>query len=468
MNDRLKKAYDSLPVPLQNLVLGGYSSLLNMERFGGGFRKYCELLERSQWFSRDELLAYQELQLRRLVSHAYETVPYYRKRFDERKIKPADISGCADLAKLPVLTRGDIKKNFRSLISTAGPSRKLRGGHTSGTTGSPLEVLYDLPAVTMTYAALDRQYKWAGCRLGRNGDRVAVARGNVIVPMAQTRPPFWRHNRSLNQLILSSFHMSSRNLVEYFLAIEEFAPALLDGYPSTLYILARYLRSQGKRFPLKAVISSSETLYDFQRATIEESFQCKVFDYFALAERVVFATECDRHEGHHLCMEYGITEILDEKNSPLPAGRAGKLVGTGLANFGMPMIRYQTNDHTALRSHLCSCGRGLEMMDDVTTKAEDILTMKDGRVISPSVLTHPFKPLTSIEESQIVQEEPDRITVKIVPGRTFSEIDRKYLVKELRERLGEEVRIDIEIVESCPRLPSGKFKWVVSKVPLGV
>ena len=468
MNNILKRAYDALPAPLQSMILGGYSALLNRERYGGRFQEYCALMEKRQWLSRDDLISCQDEEVRRLVSHSYETVPYYRKLFDDRGLKPADIRGCGDLVKLPVLTREDIKKNFKALVSSAVASRSLRGGHTSGTTGSPLEVLYDPAAVTMTYAALDRQYKWAGCRLGRDGDRVVVARGNVIVPLAQARPPFWRTNRSLNQLLLSSFHMSSRNLAEYFRAIGDFAPAVLDGYPSTLYILAKYLRNQGIRFPLKAVISSSETLYDFQRSTIEESFQCKVFDYFALAERVVFATECDRHEGHHLCMEYGVTEILDENDDPLPDGRSGKLVGTSLANFGMPLIRYQTNDHTALRSGPCSCGRGLVMMDDVTTKAEDILTLKDGRVISPSVLTHPFKPLTSIEESQIVQEELDRIIVKIVPGHTFSEGDRKHLVKELRERLGDEVRIDIEIVESCPRLPSGKFKWVVSKVPLGV
>ncbi|RJP25035.1 MAG: phenylacetate--CoA ligase family protein [Deltaproteobacteria bacterium] len=468
MNKNLKKAYDVFPAAFQNWILEGYSALLNRERYGGGFRAYRDLLEKSQWFSRDELIAYQEERLRRLVSHAYETVPYYRKLFDGLKLKPGDIRERGDLVKLPVLTREDIKKNFNALVSTAIPSRKLRGGHTSGTTGSPLEVLYDPAAVSMTYAALDRQYRWAGCQLGRKGDRVTVARGNVIVPLAKARPPFWRTNRAMNQLLLSSFHMSARNLAEYFRAIEQFAPAVLDGYPSTLYILAKYLRNRGRRFPLKAVISSSETLYDFQRSTIEESFQCKVFDYYALAERVVFATECDRHEGHHLCMEYGITEILDGNNSPLPDGRCGKLVGTALANFGMPLIRYQTNDQTALRSVPCSCGRGLDLMDDVTTKAEDILTLKDGRVISPSVLTHPFKPLTSIEESQIVQEKPDWIIVKIVPGRTFSGSDRRHLIEEMRERLGEEVRIDIEIVESCPRLPSGKFKWVVSKVPLGV
>ncbi len=70
----------------------------------------------------------------------------------------------------------------------------------------------------------------------------------------------------------------------------------------------------------------------------------------------------------------------------------------------MPLIRYVTNDMTALPAGPCACGRALELMDDVTTKAEDVLTLKDGRLISPSVLTHPFKPLDCIEGSQIVAD----------------------------------------------------------------
>ena len=193
-----------------------------------------------------------------------------------------------------------------------------------------------------------------------------------------------------------------------------------------------------------------------------------MFDYYALAERTVFATECERHEGHHLCMEYGISEILDEKNEPLPKGKIGKLVGTSLHNFGMPLIRYVTNDMTALRDHACSCGRGLELMDDVTTKAEDTLTLKDGRLISPSVLTHPFKPMNSVEESQIIQKEHDRIVIKIVPRKDYTEADTAHLIREMKIRLGNEVRVEIEMVERLERSGSGKFRWVISEVPLGL
>ena len=82
-------------------------------------------------------------------------------------------------------------------------------------------------------------------------------------------------------------------------------------------MLAKYLKNNGQKFPLEAVISSSETLYDFQRETIEESFNCRVFDYYALAERVVFAAECEKHAGHHLNMEYGVSEVLDADNLPV-------------------------------------------------------------------------------------------------------------------------------------------------------
>jgi phenylacetate-CoA ligase len=320
----------------------------------------------------------------------------------------------------------------------------------------------------ISYAALDRQYNWAGGQLARFGDRIAVGRGNVIVPLSQKKPPFWRHNYYHNQLLLSSFHLSKINLPHYFKKLRSFQPQIIDGYPSTLYILAKYLNNRGEKFPLKAVISASETLYDFQRETIEDSFQCKIFDYYTLAEWVVYATECERHEGHHLNSEYGVTEIVDHGGIPLPVGQAGKIAGTSLHNFGMPMIRYLTNDMTAFKHRPCSCGRGLPLMEDVTTKAEDTLTLKDGRLISPSVLTHPFKPLHSVEESQIIQKDYDFILIKIVPRDDFSQADEHHLVSALKARIGSQTRITIEIVESLPRTSSGKFRWVISEVPLGI
>jgi phenylacetate-CoA ligase len=468
MNPYAAAMYRVAPVWCQNLVLTGFATLLERERYGRRFAEFRDLLARTEWISTSDLIAYQDERLREIVAHAYETVPFYRRRFDEHKLKPSDIRGRADLPKLPLLTRDDIRANFDALRSTAFSPREMRTGHTSGTTGTPLTVGYDRATVWMTYAVFDRHYRWAGLRMGHDGDRIAVARGNVIVPLTQKKPPFWRYNRRQRQLLLSSFHLSTANLPAYFEALAAFQPAVLDGYPSTLYILGKYLLARGQRFPLRAAVTSSETLYDFQRAAIEQAFECRVFDYFALAERAVFSNECDRHEGHHIAMEYGLAEVVDDKGLPVRRGATGRLVGTPLHNRAMPLLRYVTNDMTAFVERTCSCGRHLELMDDVATKAEDVLTLKDGRLISPSVLTHPFKPLESIEGSQIIQKAPDHVIIRIVAGPHYDTALSDHLVREFKSRLGDDVRIDVTLVKELEHAKNGKFKWVISEVPLGI
>jgi phenylacetate-CoA ligase len=468
MNHYAATLYRMAPVWAQNLLLTGFGAALERERFGGRYEEFRALLAKSERWSRTELEAYQDERIREIVADAYEHVPYYRRRFDEVRLTPRDIRGRGDLPKIPLLTRRDIQANFDQLRSRQIAPKALKTGHTSGTTGTPLTVGYDRETIWMTYAVFDRHYRWAGLRFGSDGDRVAVARGNVIVPLDQRKPPYWRHNRRQNQLLLSSFHLSTATLPAYFDALAGFQPAAIDGYPSTLYLLAKYLQGRGEKFPLRAAITSSETLYDFQREVIEESFACQVFDYYALAERVAFSGECERHDGHHLAMEFGASEIVGADGTPVSPGETGKLVGTSLHNRAMPLIRYVTNDMTSLRPRPCRCGRGHEIMADVTTKAEDVLTLKDGRLISPSVLTHPFKPLGCIEGSQIVQTAPDVITVRIVPGEGFTQALSDQLVADLQERLGADVRIGVQLVDRLETSANGKFKWVISEVPLGI
>jgi phenylacetate-CoA ligase len=468
VNRHAAALYRLAPVWGQNLLLSAFAGRLDRERYGGRYPEFRDLLVQTERASRAEIEAYQDERLREVVAHAYEHSPFYRRRFDALKLKPADIRSGADLPKLPLLTRDDIRTNYDDLRSRSVPAKSLKTGHTSGTTGTPLTVGYDDDTIWMTYAAFDRHYRWAGCHMGRDGDRVAVARGNVIVPLDQKAPPYWRRNTVHNQLLLSSFHLSTKTLPTYFEALERFEPAVMDGYPSTLYVLAKYLRSVNRTFPVRAAITSSETLYDFQREVIEERFACRVFDYYALAERVVFSGECEAHHGRHIAMEYGIAEVVDPEGQLAPRGVTGRLVGTQLHNKAMPLLRYVTNDMTALSETTCRCGRQLDVMSDVTTKAEDMLTLKDGRVISPSVLTHPFKPLENIEGSQIVQTAPDAVTVRIVPGPGYDQSLTTHLVTELQQRLGEGVRIDVEMVDRLEISPSGKFKWVISRVPLGI
>lgn len=468
MNPWLKRLYDLTPAPVQDALVSAFSARLERQRYGGRFEEFRSLLEESQWWDAEKMGAWQDERLRAIVSHAYEHVPYYRELFDRHGIDAQKFRGREDLPRIPTLTRDVVKRRAEDLKSKRPQDRALTEGHTSGTTGSPLSVYYSADAITMNYAVMDRQYVWAGAKLGKDGDRAAVVRGNVIVPLTQKRAPFWRHNRNLNQLLMSSFHLSPDNLTSYYHVLREFKPSVIDGYPSSLYVLAKVLLNRGERLPLKAAITSSETLYDFQREAIEKAFECRVFDYYAAAERVVFSVECDHHQGHHLCEEYGVTEVIGNDERPLPVGQEGLMVGTSLHNIGMPLIRYRTTDRTALKTQRCSCGRPLQLMEDVTTKAEDLLRLRDGRLIPPSVLTHPFKPLDSIEASQLVQTDLDRLLIRLIPRPEYSEKDAQHLVRELKARLGDDMRIDIELVDKLERTARGKFKWVISQVDLGL
>ena len=453
--------YYHSPILIQNLLLNFKSLELYHERYGRKFReKYVEF-EKNQWLSKSDLENRQSKELVKLIRHAYETVPFYHARMKKIKLKPDDFKGLDDLYKLPILTKDDIKTNFDNLISTNIKKRVLRHGHTSGTTGSPLNVCYDIATCVVHHVVDWRQKSWAGLTYG---EPFASLQGRIIVPLDQKKPPFWRKNYINNQLFLSSFHLAEENIASYFQKLSKDNIQFVEGYPSNLYILAIYLAKKGRVFPLKGVLTSSETLFRNQRELIEKVFCCKVFDFYGMAERTVFATECQKHSGHHLNMDYGITEFLDSNNEPVELGRLGGIVATSLHNYAMPFIRYRTNDSCSLKINSCSCGREFPLMEDVATKNESIVTLHDGRLISPSVLTHPFKPMKNIIESQIVQESLNLLRVKIVVNKLFSVKEEKQLVAAFTERLGREIKIEIEYVGSIPRTDSGKYKWVVSKI----
>jgi len=310
--------------------------------------------------------------------------------------------------------------------------------------------------------AVDRRQKaWGG--MGED-EWLGMLLGRVVVPVGARRPPFWRVNAVHRQVWFSSFHLSGENLPRYVDEIRRRGLSYLEGYPGTLFILARHLVLRGERLPMRAVFTSSETLHPAQRETIEAAFGCPLFDFYGHAERTVFAAECEHHDGKHLAEEYGVAEVVDDDGNPVPDGVPGWLVGTSLHNAAMPLLRYHTGDVTAIRRGACACGRTLARIESVTTKAEDIVATPDGRLLAPVSLTHPFKPFPQILESQIVQERLDHLLVKIVPSSELTAEHEASLIALLAERMGPGVEIELRRVDAIPREPSGKFRWVVSRV----
>lgn len=445
---------------VRTALLNLYACSLNWERYGRKFARLSEEFARNERLSRGEMEEYQREKVKRLIRHAYEHVPYYREVMKGRRLSPADFNDLKDLAKLPVLTREDVKTHNRRLQADNTPRYRIRQGHTSGTTGSPLGFLWDFSVCTAHHAADWRQKRWAGFGFG---EPFVSLQGRQVVPVRRQNPPFWVMNRVHNQLFMSSFHLKDEHLHSYIEKIESFSPKGVEGYPSSLFILARYLKKKDRFCPVPALLTSSETLLPLQRELMEERFCCQVYDFYGMAERVVYASEC-AEGGKHLNPDYGVVEIVDKKNEPLPEGEVGTVVATGLWNFAMPLIRYRTSDASAILRTECPCGRSFPLVHPVTTKVEDIIVLEDGRMVPSSILTHPFKPLDNILKSQIVQPDRKTLEIYLVKGEGYSDSDTETLMKGMRERVGEKMTIDIRFVPDIPHEKSGKYRWVISRV----
>jgi len=464
MKKWIERLYLASPAPVQNTLVTAYGLKARRERFGDAYDRWSEFLRGAERFSRTELETYQNERLSRLIRHVYENVPYYRRVMKERGLTPDDFRTSEDLPKFPILTKELVRRHLRELIADGQRVENLKASPTSGTTGSPFVVYWDKETDVLWNAMIWRHRRWAGVEFGQ---RYGTLLGRVVVPPGQHRPPFWRFNRAWNQVLFSSFHLSPDNIPSYVAEFLGSRIESLEAYPSTAFILALGLERAGVRVPLRAVFTSSEPLLQMQRELIESRFETRVFDYFGMSEAIMFAGQCEIQRGMHHFAELSIVEVLDERGEPARDGQAGRLVGTNLHNLAMPLVRFEVGDLTARLRESCPCGRPHPLYSQVTTKAEDIVVTPDGRLISPSVLTHPFKPLKGLLKSQIIQETPTQLRVLLVAAGTIE----PRVLEELRagfvSRIGPGVRIDIEVVADIPVGPTGKFRWVISRVPLG-
>jgi phenylacetate-CoA ligase len=436
-------------------------------KFGPHFSKTLAELERSQWYTKEQFDAMQSGKLKALIRHAYENVPYYRKTFDRLKLTPEDIKTPADLKKLPVLDKATLRNSPHDFVARNVSRLDRLPGWTTGTTGTPLNALRTRESIAAENAMIWRQRRLAG--LSYRCRKVAVwgtIWENVIIPARQRVPPFWQYNLTDNQLLFSYYHMSDETLPVYIRRLEAFAPELIEGFPSTLLVLARYLKKVNKVIPVKGIFTSSETLYDVHRKELEESFGTKVFDLYGQAERVVAATECEHHAGLHINPEYGIFEILKDGMDAAP-GTMGEVIGTGLNNFVMPLIRYRTGDLATLAKHPCACGREMPLLAGIQGRKGDVIRTPDGRVVPGNGLMGAFHGIANIKRSQIIQEKLDHVVVNLQREDPTQPVDTDRLGMNLALCLGQRVRIEFRLVDAIDNQGRSKFRWVTSHVPAG-
>jgi len=427
------------PPPLQSLLMSLGSGLRYRRRFGAVFSSAMGQLEANERLSRRELLFKQRALTHRLLSDAMVHVAFFR-RMESRT---------DDLATWPVLEKGTIRNAPEEFLSDRWPKRSLVRSETSGTTGSPLSVYCTEDAYQWEMAFRWRHRAWAGIPFGARG---AYLSGHLVAPHTRTRPPFWVFDGAENRLLLSSYHLNADNLPAYVSELAKFGPEFIHGYPSSLLLVAQAALNSPRRPRPRAVFAASETLLAHQRAIIEEAFGCKVYVWYGQTEMTVNIVECERGS-LHAREDYGVLETSPD----------GGAIGTGLRNHAMPFIRYWTGDAIKLDGGECECRRPFGLVRSIEGRMEDYVVTPNGSRIGR--LDHLLKGVTGVVEAQILQDDPSAVLLRIVRDQDYSMETEEAIRREALIRMGSQVRLDFDYVESIPRGPGGKFRFVVSNVP---
>ena len=384
-----------------------------------------------------------------MIRHCYDTVPYYKKCFDEGGIDPQGIRRLEDLKVLPILTKNEVNRQPEMFLSTAYPVKRMITAHTSGTTGAGFVFKTTQRAICEQWAVWWRYRRRLGIEFGTISANFGT---RFIVPVDQNRPPFWRYNKPCNQVYFSAFHEKPEYLKYYIREIERQKLAWIHGYPSLLATLAdEVLRENDQQLQkqIKFVTIGAENLLEHQAASLRRAFNVHVYQHYGLSEGVANFSEMP-DKTILVDEDFAAVEFVEEGNHQ-------RVIGTGLTNRAMPLLRWDTKD-------MASCietKRGREI-PSIDGRIEDYVTLQDGRKIGK--LDHVFKDAVHIKEVQIRQKTDYSIQALIVPRDKEYWKDIALASKLFKRTLGEDIDVEFKTVDQIEKSKSGKLRFIISDI----
>jgi phenylacetate-CoA ligase len=413
-------------------------------------------LEASQWLPPQALCELQNQNLVRFVQHLAEHNTYYSGIFRQRELTASDICSASDLTKLPFLTKLEIRAHQDAL--KCRNIDKLVKYNTGGSSGEPLIFYMGMDRVSHDVAAKWRSTRWWNVDIG---DTEAVIWGSPIELGKQDRIKQLR-DWIIRSHLIPAFDLRPDSIKAYLQKLQGLKPQMVFGYPSVIEQLTLVAEQQGialDTLGTQVVFTTSEMLYPHQRQRIEHAFGAPVANGYGARDAGFIAHQCPQGS-MHISSEHIIVEIIDEQDTPCPPGTEGEIVITHMATHGFPFVRYRTGDMGIMADTPCSCGRGLPVLLEVKGRSTDFITTTDGAKVHALALIYILREIAGVEQFKVVQRSGHLTSVQL---RTNAQFDRACIdgiESSMKQRLGVDMDINIEMVSHFPVTKNGKFRYV--------
>jgi phenylacetate-CoA ligase len=424
--------------------------------FGQRVMRYYARFSEAQWWGRERLMLLQDQAVRDVVRVAYEQTPFYHELYRAAKLNPEDIEGVADLQKLPVVTK-DMLRSAYPLRCVRHTGRAWQECFTSGSSGRPFAVRVDTDSLSAARALMLLRARFSGWDFGEPFLQTGMSLERGFVRKVK--------DRVLRVSYVSAFNLSNSILDRYLDLIERQRLRYVMGYAASLYLLARRAEEVGFSRQLHGVVSWGDKMFNHYRRQIEKGFGCKVTDTYGCGEGIQVAAQCGSSDGaYHVFMPHVAVEFTRGGMS-VEDGELGEILLTRLDAGAMPLIRYAVGDvGRAATETCCPCGRGFRLMQSIEGRTTDIVSTPNGNRLIVHFFTGLFEYARSIDTFQVIQERPDRITVRIVPRGAFDAVEWRELERQIHEKGDPDLGVDLEVVAEIPTHCGNKRRFVVSKL----
>ncbi len=417
--------------------------------------------------SRAKIKELQSDRLVKQVTHVYENVPYYRKKMDEKGLKPEDIKGIEDLHKLPFLSKADLREAYPYGLLAIPLEECVRIHSTSGTTGKRVVAFYNQHDIDL----------WEECCA-----RAIVAVGGTKEDVCQVCYGYGLFTGGAgldggsHKVGCLTLPMSSGNTERQIQFMADMGATILCCTPSYAAFLGESITEKGMKdqIKLKAGIFGAEAWTEEMRHDIEKTLGIKAYDIYGLTELSGpgVSYECSEQKGMHICEDHFIAEIIDpDTGEVLPEGSKGELVFTSITKEAFPLIRYRTRDICILNYEPCACGRTHVRMTKPMGRSDDMLIIR-GVNVFPSQIETVLMNLGLKSNYQIIVDRVNNtdtfdIDVEMTPemfSDTLTDISRteKQIVESLRSMLGIMAKVHLVAPKTIAR-SEGKAVRVIDK-----
>lgn len=412
-------------------------------------------LRRRQWMDKDKLINYQEERLRNIINNAYTNVPFYHDLFKSVNITPSDINTVKDLKKIPTITKKEVYDNYPAKIVANGINiENCYNTRTTGSSGTPLKLSFTNKDRIYFNSLIN--YVWIETGIKRSDKFISIRDDSFDVKKSM----FHKYRVLITQNI--SIFDPLENIIKELILLN---PDVIYTYPSILSLLSNEIREKKiTSINPRILLTIGETLTRKSREDLCQKFNADIFMIYASEEFGMMAFECQDHSGYHILTDNVVIEFIKD-GEEVKAGEEGEVVVTGLSNHCMPLIRYKLGDIAIPIEDKCPCGRGLPLIKHVVGRKDDYLILPSGTRISPRTINYGIGYIPGIKAYKTIQKEKDYFVIKVVKNSGFNENTIVEIQKEIKSAcLGEEVKVDVKLVNEIAKERTGKIRAIVSKV----